>query len=69
MKGIYQYMDLNTNDVVYIGRDSRIDINRRFMYSYRYLDENKKQREILSVNIKKLEKKVKAKGLIWRKIE
>lgn len=29
MKGIYQYRDLETDDVVYIGRDSNIGINKR----------------------------------------
>lgn len=28
-KGIYQYVDVNTNEVVYIGKDSLIDKNKR----------------------------------------
>ena len=28
-KGIYKYTDLNTGDVVYVGKDSHIDINQR----------------------------------------
>ena len=29
MKGIYQYVDLKTSDVVYVGKDSHIDKNKR----------------------------------------
>lgn len=29
MKGIYQYKDLKTDEIVYVGKDSRIDINKR----------------------------------------
>lgn len=68
MKGIYQYRDLYTNDVVYIGRDSRIDMNIRHKQHLNPSMYNE-QKEILSVDIKKLEKKVKNKCLEWRRIE
>lgn len=40
---------------------------KNFRYVYQYY-ENKKHKKISSVDIKKLEKKVKEKGLIWKKI-
>lgn len=40
-----------------------------FRFCYQYYDENNKQRGICSVDIKKLEKKVKDKGLPWLKLE
>lgn len=39
-----------------------------FSWRYQYTDENGKRRAIWSVDIKKLEKKVKAKGLEWREL-
>lgn len=38
-------------------------------YRYQYIDENGKKHSIFSIDIKKLEKKVKAKGLKWIKFE
>jgi len=40
-----------------------------FIYVYQYYDENKKRKSISSVNIKKLEQKVKEKDLKWIKFE
>lgn len=40
-----------------------------FTYVYEYDGEDKKRKQITSVNIKKLEKKVKQKGLEWFKLE
>ena len=39
-----------------------------FQWIYQYYDENGKRKNITSVNIEKLEEKVKVKGLLWRKI-
>lgn len=39
-----------------------------FCWRYRWTDKEGKRKEIRSNNIKKLEKKVKEKGLIWEKI-
>lgn len=39
------------------------------MYMYQYYDNNKKRHKITSVDIKKLEQKVKAKGLEWFKLD
>lgn len=64
MKGIYKYTDLMTGDVVYVGKDSHIDKNMRHLQHsapYKY-----DEQPIESVDIKKLEQKVKEKGLIWR---
>lgn len=38
---------------------------RDFCYSYRYTDDNGKRHKISSIDLKKLEKKVKEKGLPW----
>ena len=38
---------------------------RDFYYSYRYTDDNGKRHKISSIDLKKLEKKVKEKGLPW----
>ena len=40
-----------------------------FYYRYEYRDDDSKKHQIYSVDIKKLEKKVKAKGLEWFKLE
>ena len=41
--------------------------NQGFTYAYQYYDENGKQKQITSVDIEKLEAKVKSKGLPWEK--
>ena len=40
-----------------------------FIWRYVYIDENGKRKQIRVVDIKKLEEKVKARGLEWRKLE
>lgn len=39
-----------------------------FIYQYQYFDENNKRKSLCSVDIKKLEEKVKSKNLEWRKL-
>lgn len=39
-----------------------------FIYDYQYYNENGKRKHIVSVDVEKLEEKVKAKGLEWREI-
>ena len=54
----------NTNYFrVSVRRDSRF--KNGFTYCYQYYDETGKRRQINSVDIKKLEEKVKSKGLEW----
>lgn len=55
MKGIYKYTDLETGEIVYVGKDSHIDKNQH--------------KHITSVSLEKLEEKVKAKGLKWKKFK
>lgn len=43
--------------------------NQRFLWCYQYSDENGKHKAITNVDLEKLEQKVKAKGLKWRKIK
>lgn len=61
MEGIYKYTDLETGEVVYVGKDSHIDKNERH--------KDHMAPSIVNVDIEKLEAKVKAKGLVWRRIK
>lgn len=45
------------------------DCKNGFTYRYRYYDDDGKHRSIISVDLEKLEKKVKQKGLPWFKLE
>lgn len=49
-------------------RVSAIKKQDKIIYCYQYYDDNDKRRKISSYDLSKLEKKVKAKGLLWRKI-
>lgn len=81
-KGIYKYTDLEINEIVYVGKDSHIDRNDRHkahMRPSRYDDQpfnrilqnnpdRDKRKYIQSASLEKLKKKVKNKGLEWRKL-
>ena len=64
-------MSSSKNTIGYFRVSKKKDTNYRqgFYYTYRYYDDNSKQRAITSVSLEKLEKKVKAKGLEWFKLE
>ena len=64
-------MSSSKNTIGYFRVSKKKDTNYRqgFYYTYRYYDDNSKQRAITSVSLENLEKKVKAKGLEWFKLE
>lgn len=72
-KGIYAYFDKQRNEIVYIGKDSRINIDRRHkehnapIWKYTYRDENNKKKKFSSTKIEDLKKKVELHGLPWIK--
>lgn len=57
----------NTSGYFRVTKHKDKTCNQGFIYSYRYYDKNKKRRTLQSVDIKKLEQKVKDKGLEWIK--
>ena len=57
----------NTSGYFRVTKHKDNTCNQGFIYVYRYYDENKKRKSLRSVDIKKLEKKVKEKGLEWIK--
>ena len=59
----------NTTGFFRVDKSKCSDCKNGFTYRYRYHDDDGKHRSITSVDIKKLEKKVKAKGLEWFKLE
>lgn len=58
----------NTSGYFRVHKVSNKRYNQGFTWVYRYYDENGKRKGIYSVDINELEKKVKAKGLDWYKI-
>lgn len=58
----------NTTGFFRVSKSKAPTCKQRFIYKYLYY-ENGKQRSIYSVDIKKLERKVKAKGLEWFKLD
>ena len=58
----------NTTGYFRVYKQKKKDCKQGFTWSYQYY-ENGKQKAIKSVDIEKLEQKVKAKGLVWRRIE
>ena len=59
----------NTTGYYRVGKKKYLTCKQGFMYTYRYYGDDGKQRNIYSVSLEKLEKKVKAKGLEWFKLE
>lgn len=59
----------NTSGFLYVYKDSRKDTKQGFIWRYEYQDKNNKKRIISSVDIKKLEEKVKEKGLRWEEFK
>lgn len=59
----------NTTGYYRVHKDKRPTYRQGFRYRYTYYDDDGKQHYISSVDIEKLEKKVKAKGLEWFKLE
>lgn len=57
----------NTSGYFRVCKEKRNDVKQGFIWKYFYY-ENNKRKHISSVDIKKLEKKVKSKGLEWRKL-
>ena len=51
-----------------VSKEKKSDCKQGFCYTYKYPDNNGKQKSIRSVDLKKLEIKVKEKGLTWRKL-
>ena len=58
----------NTSGYFRVSKHKCKTCKQGFKWIYQYYDENNKRKNISSVDIKKLEEKVKAKGLEWRKI-
>ena len=58
----------NTTGYYFVSKTKRKTVKQGFLWVYSY-SEDGKRKHISSVDIKKLEEKVKAKGLTWRKIE
>lgn len=59
---------LNTSGYYRVTKQNRKDCRQGFVWAYQYYV-GKKQKAIVSVDIKKLEEKVRAKGLKWLKID
>lgn len=59
----------NTSSYFRVSKHKDKTCKQGFIWRYVYLDEKGKIKEIVSVDIKKLESKVKAKGLEWRKLK
>lgn len=57
----------NTSGYFRVTKHKDKTCSQGFIYTYRYYDENKKRKSLQSVDIKKLEQKVKDKGLEWIK--
>lgn len=55
----------NTSGYLNVHKHKCDSCKQGFQWSYRYYDENGKRKSISSIDIKKLEAKVKAKGLPW----
>jgi superoxide dismutase len=58
----------NTSGYYRVGKKKDKRYKQGFTWQYRYPDENGKRQSIYSTDIKKLESKVKARGLTWKKI-
>lgn len=58
----------NTSGYFRVYKNKNKECKQGFIWCYQYFD-NGKNKRIASVDIKKLEEKVKAKGLPWRKIK
>lgn len=58
----------NTSGYYHVDKHRRSDCKQGFMWRYHYYD-NSKRKDIARVNIKDLEKEVKARGLPWYKIK
>lgn len=48
-----------------VSKNKKHDVNQGFEWLYQYHDENGKRKRVGSINLKKLEEKVKSKGLDW----
>lgn len=59
----------NTSGYYRVSKHQNHRYKQGFQYVYQYYDDDKKRHKIYSVDIKKLEKKVRAKGLEWFKWE
>lgn len=59
----------NTSGYLNVYKQKNKECKQGFVWCYRYHDENGKRKAISSVDINKLETKVKSKGLKWRKLE
>lgn len=60
-------LSLKNNNTNYykVGKNKNKRYKQGFIWSYTYKDQNNKRKKICSVDINKLEKKVKSKGLLW----
>ena len=60
--------DRNSSGYFRVNKHKSSEVKQGFLWRYQYYDDNGKRKSIESVDIKKLEEKVKAKGLIWEKL-
>lgn len=58
-----------TSNYFRVYKHKNLECKQGFDWRYSYYDDDGKRRVITSVDIKKLEEKVKARGLEWRKLE
>ena len=69
MQGIYCYIDKNNDEIIYIGKDSYIDTNKRHKSHIRKNDYNKQViNKILQNNPKRYQYKIIIKGNIKQTI-
>ena len=60
---------MNTTGFFRVYKEKNPRFKQGFRFCYQYYDENNKRRSICSVDLEKLEQKVKTKGLEWFKLE
>lgn len=61
-------LDRNSTGYFRVNIHKSKKLTQGFMYRYQYYDENGKRISIASTDINELQKKVEAKGLIWKKL-
>ena len=59
----------NTTGYFRVSKRKANQYKQGFIWQYAYIDDNGKSKKISSVDLKKLEKKVVSKGLIWIKFD
>ena len=59
----------NSSGYFRVNKHKSKKVKQGFMWRYQYYDENGKRVSIESINLKELQKKVEAKGLLWKKLD